>query len=49
AQTSVLAAGNPKMGRFEPFQPVSQQIDLPPALINRFDIIFVLRDGAWDP
>jgi replicative DNA helicase Mcm len=44
AQTSVLAAGNPKYGRFEPLQSISQQIDLPPALLNRFDIIFVLRD-----
>ncbi|MEK6885822.1 MAG: minichromosome maintenance protein MCM [Nanoarchaeota archaeon] len=44
AQTSVLAAGNPKLGRFEPFQTIAQQIDLPPALINRFDVIFVLRD-----
>jgi len=44
AQTSVLAAGNPKLGRFEPFQSIAQQIDLPPALISRFDIIFTLRD-----
>jgi len=44
AQTSVLAAGNPKFGRFEPTQSVAQQIDLPPALINRFDLIFILRD-----
>ncbi|MGV8152166.1 MAG: LAGLIDADG family homing endonuclease [Candidatus Nanoarchaeia archaeon] len=44
AQTSVLAAGNPKYGRFEPMQSISDQIDLPPALLNRFDIIFVLRD-----
>ncbi len=44
AETSVLAAGNPKFGRFEPTQSISQQIDLPPALINRFDIIFILRD-----
>jgi replicative DNA helicase Mcm len=44
AQTSVLAAGNPKLGRFEPYQTIAQQIDLPPALINRFDVIFVLRD-----
>ena len=44
AQTSVLAAGNPKYGRFEPTQPITQQIDLPPALINRFDLIFILRD-----
>ncbi len=44
AETSVLAAGNPKLGRFEPFQTIAQQIDLPPTLINRFDVIFVLRD-----
>ena len=44
AETSVLAAGNPKYGRFEPAQSVTQQIDLPPTLINRFDLIFILRD-----
>ena len=44
AQTSVLAAGNPKLGRFDPHSPIAQQIDLPPALLNRFDVIFALRD-----
>jgi len=44
AETSVLAAANPKFGRFDPYQGVAQQIDLPPTLINRFDIIFTLRD-----
>ncbi len=44
AQTSVLAAANPKFGRFDPYQSIPQQIDLPPTLINRFDIIFTLRD-----
>lgn len=44
AQTSVLAAGNPKYSRFEPTQSITQQIDLPPTLINRFDLIFILRD-----
>jgi replicative DNA helicase Mcm len=44
AETSVLAAANPKFGRFDPTQPIAQQIDLPPTLINRFDIIFTLRD-----
>ena len=44
AETSVLAAGNPKYGRFEPTQSITQQIDLPPTLINRFDLIFILRD-----
>ncbi|VVB83407.1 Minichromosome maintenance protein MCM [uncultured archaeon] len=44
AEASVLAAANPKFGRFDPSQPIAQQIDLPPTLINRFDIIFTLRD-----
>jgi len=44
AETSVLAAANPKFGRFDPYQAVAQQIDIPPTLINRFDVIFTLRD-----
>ncbi|MBU2616644.1 MAG: hypothetical protein KKB79_01530 [Nanoarchaeota archaeon] len=44
AETSVLAAANPKFGRFDPYQSISQQIDLPPTLLNRFDVIFPLRD-----
>ncbi len=44
AQTAVLAAANPKLGRFDPFATIGKQIDLPPALISRFDLIFVLRD-----
>ncbi|MDP3917023.1 MAG: minichromosome maintenance protein MCM [Nanoarchaeota archaeon] len=44
AQTSVLSAANPKLGRFDPYQPIAAQIDLPPALINRFDLIFPVRD-----
>jgi replicative DNA helicase Mcm len=44
AQTTVLAAANPKMGRFDPYTPIASQIDLPPPLINRFDLIFPVRD-----
>lgn len=44
AETSVLAAANPKFGRFDPYQPISQQIDLAPSLLNRFDVIFTIRD-----
>ncbi len=44
ARTSVLAAANPKLGRFDPYQPIASQIDLPPTLINRFDLIFPVRD-----
>lgn len=44
AETTVLAAANPKFGRFDPYQPIAAQIDLPPTLINRFDLIFPVRD-----
>ena len=44
AKTAVLAAANPKLGRFDPYQPIASQINLPPALINRFDLIFPVRD-----
>ncbi len=44
AETTVLAAANPKFGRFDPYQPIASQIDLPPTLINRFDLIFPIKD-----
>lgn len=43
-ETTVLAAGNPKFGRFDPYDTVANQIDLPPTLINRFDLIFPIKD-----
>lgn len=43
-ETTVLAAANPKLGRFDPYEPLAKQINLPPALINRFDLIFPFRD-----
>lgn len=44
AETSVLGAANPKFGRFDPYQPVAQQIEMASTLLNRFDLIFVLKD-----
>ncbi|MBD3354597.1 hypothetical protein GF361_01270 [Candidatus Woesearchaeota archaeon] len=44
ARTTVLAAANPKFGRFDPYDILAKQIDLPPALINRFDLIFPIKD-----
>ncbi|MEM4239978.1 MAG: minichromosome maintenance protein MCM [Candidatus Woesearchaeota archaeon] len=43
-ETTVLAAANPKFGRFDPYDTVGNQIDLPPTLINRFDLIFPIKD-----
>ncbi|MFB6213723.1 MAG: minichromosome maintenance protein MCM [Candidatus Nanohaloarchaea archaeon] len=44
AQTSILAAGNPKLGRFDPYEPIPQQIDLGDTLLSRFDFIFPVKD-----
>ncbi len=44
SETTVLAAANPKLGRFDPYTPIASQIDLPSTLINRFDLIFPIRD-----
>jgi len=43
-ETTVLAAANPKFGRFDPYETVANQIDLAPTLINRFDLIFPIKD-----
>ncbi|MFH2028055.1 MAG: minichromosome maintenance protein MCM [Nanoarchaeota archaeon] len=43
-ETTVLAAANPKFGRFDPYEMVAKQINMPPALINRFDLIFPIKD-----
>ena len=44
SRTTVLAAANPKFGRFDPYGIIAEQIDLPPTLINRFDLIFIIKD-----
>lgn len=41
---SILAAANPKSGRWDMFKNLSEQVDLPPSLLSRFDLIFILRD-----
>jgi replicative DNA helicase Mcm len=44
AKTAVLAAANPKFGRFDPTDMVAKQVNLAPSLLNRFDVLFILRD-----
>ncbi len=43
-ETTVLAAANPKFGRFDPYDLIANQINLAPTLINRFDLIFPIKD-----
>ena len=44
SETTILAAANPKLGRFDPYKMVAEQINMPPTLINRFDLIFPIKD-----
>ena len=44
AQTAVLAGANPKLGRFDPYLPIVEQIQIPETLLSRFDLKFALRD-----
>ncbi len=44
ARASVLAAGNPKFGLYDPTKPFVDNVNLPPTILSRFDLIFVLRD-----
>ncbi|WP_114577918.1 LAGLIDADG family homing endonuclease [Saliphagus sp. LR7] len=44
SRCSLLGAANPKYGRFDQYEPISEQIELEPALISRFDLIFTVTD-----
>jgi replicative DNA helicase Mcm len=44
ARTSLLAAGNPKHGRFDIYEPINEQIEFDASLTSRFDLIFMLQD-----
>jgi replicative DNA helicase Mcm len=44
SRCSVLAAANPKYGRFDRFKPTAEQINLPSTILSRFDLIFVVED-----
>jgi replicative DNA helicase Mcm len=44
SRCSVLAAANPKFGRFDQYKSIGEQIDLPSPILSRFDLIFVVED-----
>ena len=44
SRCALLAAANPKAGRFYQHEPIADQIDMPPTLLSRFDLIFTLLD-----
>ncbi len=44
ARAAVLAAANPKYGRFDQNMYPVEQFDIPPTLLSRFDLIFPIKD-----
>ncbi|DAZ85601.1 TPA_asm: mini-chromosome maintainance protein [Altiarchaeum virus] len=44
ADTYILAAANPKFGRFSSEKSISEQFNLSPSLLSRFDLIFPIQD-----
>ena len=44
AKTAIIAAANPKYGRFDQKKPVAEQFNIPPSLLSRFDLIFPIFD-----
>ena len=46
ARTSILAASNPKFGRWKRNYSPSENVNLPPALLSRFDILWLLLDES---
>ncbi|KAG5452809.1 DNA replication licensing factor mcm7-A [Clonorchis sinensis] len=44
ARVAILAAANPAYGRYNPNRSVEQNIDLPAALLSRFDLLWLIQD-----
>jgi DNA replication licensing factor MCM4 len=44
ARTSILAAANPVGSKYNPKLPIPANIDLPPTLISRFDLLYLVLD-----
>ncbi|HIQ23951.1 MAG TPA: minichromosome maintenance protein MCM [Pyrodictium delaneyi] len=44
ARTTVIAAGNPKFGRYLTNRTLADNINLPVTILSRFDLIFILKD-----
>lgn len=44
SRCALLGAANPKYGRFDEYSPIPEQINISPALLSRFDVIFSITD-----
>lgn len=44
SRTAILAAANPVHSKYDPRKSVVENINLPPALLSRFDLIYIMLD-----
>ncbi len=44
ARCSIIAAANPKFGRYIPSRSAAENINLPVTILSRFDLIWIVRD-----
>ncbi|KAF8789034.1 DNA replication licensing factor mcm7-B like protein [Argiope bruennichi] len=44
ARVSILAAANPAYGRYNPKRTIEQNVQLPAALLSRFDLLWLIQD-----
>lgn len=44
ARVSILAAANPAFGRYNPKRSIEENIQLPAALLSRFDLLWLITD-----
>ncbi|CAK8565907.1 unnamed protein product [Lathyrus sativus] len=43
-RTSILAAANPAGGRYDKSKPLKYNVALPPAILSRFDLVYIMID-----
>lgn len=44
ARVSILAAANPAFGRYDVKRTITDNLELPPALLSRFDLLWLIKD-----
>ena len=44
ARVPIVASLNPKYGRFDPYEPIPKQVNVPPDTLSRFDLVFTMFD-----
>lgn len=46
ARVSILAAANPSYGRYNIYRSIADNLRLPPALLSRFDLLWLIKDHS---